>query len=170
MRSRIALPVFCLSCLLVCGAWTPQFVFGQDAAGPVEAAPSPKEAPPKTAKPADKTNDQPAAEKEERAPDYTFLYMIGGMGLLFYFIILKPQRRDRRKRDEALNQLKKHDRVVTIGGIIGTVVSVDSERDEVVLELDRETRVRFLRRSIQGPTAPSESGEPEKSKNEDGGS
>ena len=168
MRRRIGPVVLCLACQLILGAWTSQVAFSQD-----ESVKTAKKTPGKNSKPVasdaqskqaagkegTKKDGQPQDEEQESSADYTFLYMIGGMGLLFYFVVLAPQRRERRKREESLNQLKKHDRVVTIGGIIGTVVSVDSERDEVVLELDRETRVRFLRRSIQGPTAPSDSGE-----------
>ena len=165
MRRRIGPVVLCLACQLILGAWTSQAAFSQDKTAKKSSEKASKtvtsdaQSEQAAGKEDTKKDGQPQDEEQQPAADYTFLYMIGGMGLLFYFVVLAPQRRERRKREESLNQLKKHDRVVTIGGIIGTVVSVDSERDEVVLELDRETRVRFLRRSIQGPTTPSDSGE-----------
>ena len=74
-----------------------------------------------------------------------------GMGLIFYFIVLAPQKRERKKRQAMVDSLQKHDRVVTIGGIIGTVVAVDEMSDEVVLSVSPGNEIRMLRRSIQGP-------------------
>ena len=74
-----------------------------------------------------------------------------GMALIFYFIVLAPQKKARKKQDALVESLKKHDRVVTIGGIVGTIVSIDADNQEVVLEVAPDTQVRMLRRSIQGP-------------------
>ncbi len=74
------------------------------------------------------------------------------IGVLFYFIVLRPQLRaqkeKQRKHDELMAGLKKNDKVVTIGGIIGTVAEVTSDR--VTLKVDDGTRIRFTRSSIQG--------------------
>ncbi|MFN0198927.1 MAG: preprotein translocase subunit YajC [Planctomycetaceae bacterium] len=69
--------------------------------------------------------------------------------VLWYFLILRPQNRDRRKRDELLNSLKKNDAVVTIGGILGTVANISNDGKEVTLKVDENTRIRVLRRSIE---------------------
>jgi preprotein translocase subunit YajC len=74
-----------------------------------------------------------------------------GMGLIFYFIVLRPQKTARKKQEALVESLKKHDRVVTIGGIVGTIISIDTENEEVVLEVGPDTQLRLLRRSIQGP-------------------
>ena len=73
-----------------------------------------------------------------------------GVVVLFYFFIMRPQSRERAKRSEMLSQLKKNDKVVTIGGIIGTVASVHAETDEVVIKVDESTntKLRMLRSSI----------------------
>ena len=71
------------------------------------------------------------------------------MIFLFYFLILRPQRRDQRKRDEMLQTLKKNDRVVTIGGMIGTVANITPDGKEITLKVDDNTRIKFLRSSIQ---------------------
>ena len=73
------------------------------------------------------------------------------MGLIFFFIVLAPQKKARKKQDALVESFKKHDRVVTIGGIIGTIVSIDATNQEVVLEVGPDTQVRMLRRSLQGP-------------------
>ena len=74
-----------------------------------------------------------------------------GMGLIFYFIVLRPQKTARKKQEALVESLKKHDRVVTIGGIVGTIISIDTDNEEVVLEVGPDTQLRMLRRSIQGP-------------------
>ena len=79
------------------------------------------------------------------------LVPIIGMGLIFYFIVLAPQKKARKKQQALVDSLKKHDRVVTIGGIVGTIVSIDTDNEEVVLEVGPDTQLRLLRRSIQGP-------------------
>lgn len=70
---------------------------------------------------------------------------------LFYFVILRPQSRERRKRQETLGALKKNDRVVSIGGIIGTVADLSPDGDRVTLKVDDNTRIKMLRSAIQGP-------------------
>ena len=79
------------------------------------------------------------------------LVPIIGMGLIFYFIVLSPQKKARKKQKAVVDSLQKHDRVVSIGGIVGTIVSFDTASDEVVVEVAPETHLRMLRRSIQGP-------------------
>jgi preprotein translocase subunit YajC len=74
-----------------------------------------------------------------------------GMGLIFYFIVLRPQKKAKKKQEALVESLKKHDRVVTIGGIVGTIISFDTDNEEVVLEVGPDTQLRLLRRSIQGP-------------------
>ena len=73
------------------------------------------------------------------------------IGIIFYFIVMRPQlkaQKNKRKQHEHLMaNLKKNDKVVTIGGIIGTVAEVSDDR--VTLKIDDKTRVRFTRNSIQ---------------------
>jgi preprotein translocase subunit YajC len=83
----------------------------------------------------------------------------GGLGpiiwllpLVFLFIILMSggaQRKEKKRMAALMSQLKKQDRVLTIGGIIGTVVEVRD--DEIVLKIDENsnTRVRFTKNAIQ---------------------
>ena len=88
-----------------------------------------------------------------------FLPLIA-IGLFMYFILLRPQSREAKKRDELLGSLKKDDRVVTIGGIIGTVANISSNGKEITLKMDDNNKVRFLRSAIQGKFS-SEEGEGE---------
>ncbi|MCA9202739.1 MAG: preprotein translocase subunit YajC [Pirellulaceae bacterium] len=71
------------------------------------------------------------------------------IGVLFYFMIFRTERRRRAEVASMLDQLKKNDRVVTIGGIFGTVVNV-SGSDEVTIRVDENsnTRLRVQRSAI----------------------
>ena len=73
------------------------------------------------------------------------LLLLVGMILFSVF----GQRRDRKKREAMIKAVKKHDRVQTIGGVIGSIVEVKS--NTVVLKVDESsnTRITFARSAIQ---------------------
>ena len=72
---------------------------------------------------------------------------------MFYFMILRPQTRERRQREQQLAGLKRNDRVVTFSGIIGTITGFSDDNKEVTLRVDDNVKLRFLRSAIQGPLA-----------------
>ncbi len=82
-------------------------------------------------------------------PVIQFLPMIL-IGVFFYVILLRPQQKDARRRQQILSQLKKNDKVVTTGGMIGTIADFSGDGTRVTLKVDDTTRIRFLRSSIQG--------------------
>lgn len=67
---------------------------------------------------------------------------------IFYLLIWRPQSKERQKLQEFLDRLSVGDEVVTVGGILGKVTSIDT--DVVTLEISKGTKLRVLRRSIQG--------------------
>ncbi|HSW44160.1 MAG TPA: preprotein translocase subunit YajC [Phycisphaerae bacterium] len=71
------------------------------------------------------------------------------MLVVFYAIVLTGNRKEKRKRQDMLASLKKNDRVMTIGGIIGSVVSVTD--NEVSLKVDESNNVKItvIRSAIQ---------------------
>ncbi|MGE3316265.1 MAG: preprotein translocase subunit YajC [Planctomycetaceae bacterium] len=71
------------------------------------------------------------------------------IGVLWYFLLIHPQRKEQRQRSDRLKSLKKNDKVVTIGGIIGTIVNIEPDGNEVTLQVSDNTRIKFLRTSIQ---------------------
>ena len=72
------------------------------------------------------------------------------IGLLFYFVLLQPERKRRRQHQEMLERLKKNDRILTGGGIYGTVVSVHKDAGDVTIKVDESSnaRMRITRSSI----------------------
>ena len=79
----------------------------------------------------------------------TLLLPLGAIFLIYYFILLRPRSKEQKQRQGMLNELKKYDKVVTIGGVMGTVMEVREK--EVILKVDdsSNTRIKFLRSSIQ---------------------
>jgi preprotein translocase subunit YajC len=66
---------------------------------------------------------------------------------VFYFLILRPQQQKMKKHQELLAGLRRGDRVVTSGGLIGTISKIVSD-GEVQLELSENVRVRLVRATI----------------------
>jgi preprotein translocase subunit YajC len=66
-----------------------------------------------------------------------------------YFLLFLPQKRQRQKQEQFLKNLKKNDRVQTIGGIVGTIVNIEPEGKVVTLKIDDNTRITFVRDAIQ---------------------
>jgi preprotein translocase subunit YajC len=63
--------------------------------------------------------------------------------VVFYFLIMRPQKREQSRRQEMLANVKKTDRVVTIGGIYGVVANVQRESDELTLVVDEATNTKL---------------------------
>lgn len=66
-----------------------------------------------------------------------------GLFALFYFLFMRPQNKQRKERENALKALKKNDKVTTIGGIRGVVVSVNPDEREVVIRVDETTGTKL---------------------------
>ena len=70
------------------------------------------------------------------------------MLLIFYFLLYRPQKKARQERDEMLSSLKVGSRVITIGGIYGTIVNLTNE--VVSLEIADNVVIKMARGSING--------------------
>jgi len=76
------------------------------------------------------------------------LLPIAAIFLVFYFLVIAPASKQRRKTQDMLSTLKKGDRVVTSGGIYGTIQGV--EADVVYLKIAENVKVRVARSAITG--------------------
>ncbi len=72
------------------------------------------------------------------------------IGVMFYFLLIRPERKKRQDLTNLLDSLKKNDRIVTIGGIHGVVVNVAKDSDEVTIRVDEgtNTKLRVSRSAI----------------------
>ena len=68
---------------------------------------------------------------------------------IFYFLLIRPQQRQKRDRERMLSAIKKGDRVVTSGGLIGTIVGINEQT--VTLRVADTVRVECLRSAVTGP-------------------
>jgi preprotein translocase subunit YajC len=74
--------------------------------------------------------------------------MLAVLGVVFYFFIIRPQKKQEKETTALRNSLSIGDEVTTIGGIIGRVINVKD--DTFVLETTRDrTRIRFERSAIK---------------------
>ncbi len=72
-------------------------------------------------------------------------------GLVFaimYFLIIRPQSKRQKEQQRMQESLKKGDRVVTSGGVRGTIVGV--KEDAVLLKVDDNTKLEVVRSAISG--------------------
>jgi preprotein translocase subunit YajC len=101
-----------------------------------------------TALAADTANTAGAGGESGSNPLLSMLLMILPIGLIFYVMIIRPEKKRRREMEQKLNSLKVKDRVVTIGGMFGTIVEI--EKDEVVLLVDprKDVKLRYRRSAI----------------------
>lgn len=74
------------------------------------------------------------------------IFLFGSIMLIFYFLILRPQQKRQRALQKMIEGLRKGDRVVTSGGMYGTVFAIKD--DTVVLEIGKEVRVEFAKSAI----------------------
>ena len=71
---------------------------------------------------------------------------IVAIGLVFYFLVIAPANKQRKKQQEMLSTLKKGDRVLTSGGIYGTIQGV--EPDAVYLKIAENVKIKVARSAI----------------------
>ena len=91
----------------------------------------------------------PAGQKKAKGGPDMFLFGLILMMVVFWVVMSRGQRKEKKQKKQMLEALKKNDRVMTIGGIVGVVVSLKG--DEVLVKVDESsnTKITFSRGSIQ---------------------
>lgn len=67
-------------------------------------------------------------------------------GVVLYFFLIRPQQKRQKERNQMLRELKKGDKVVTIGGLHGSIVELTDER--ATLKVNENSRLVFERSAI----------------------
>lgn len=75
-----------------------------------------------------------------------FYVMMGGMILVFYFFMIRPQQKKAKDAKKFIEEIKRGDYVVTIGGAHGEVAEM--EGDTFILEVEKGGRIRFNKSAI----------------------
>lgn len=73
---------------------------------------------------------------------WPFLLMIG----IFYFLLYRPQKKEKAERKQFLEQLSKNSKVITVGGLYGTVKAIKGEI--VVLQIAPKTEIRVAKAAV----------------------
>ena len=81
----------------------------------------------------------------DRSILYIIIFLVV-IGVLFYFFMIRPQRRRQKDHQELLDHLQRGDRVVTAGGIYGEVESVNQEN--IILKVESGATIRIAKTSI----------------------
>ena len=77
---------------------------------------------------------------------WSSLVLFGGIAIVFYFFMIRPQQKKQKDQKKFIEELKKGDMVVTIGGSHGKIV--DQNDTSVTLDIDRGTKIKFEKSSI----------------------
>ena len=107
-----------------------------------------------------------AINQEGQAPGGTLgaLMPLVLMFVIFYFLLIRPQRKRMKEHEQMIARLKKGDRVVTNGGLIGSIHALTDR--ELTIDLDGKTKVRVVRSQVNlyAPGAEGGAETPEKGK------
>ncbi|MEN3164803.1 preprotein translocase subunit YajC [Tistrella mobilis] len=75
--------------------------------------------------------------------------------VVFYFLLIRPQQKKAKQHREMISALRRGDRVVTAGGIVGTIAKVDDDT-YATLEIAPDVRVKVMRHTITDKIAATE--------------
>ena len=78
---------------------------------------------------------------------FSMLVPLLAVGVVFYFMMVRPQQKERKKMDALRNALKKGDKVMTQGGIVAKVQQVRG--NDIILDLDGTARMTVVKAAIQ---------------------
>jgi preprotein translocase subunit YajC len=68
--------------------------------------------------------------------------------VIMYFLLLRPQAKRQKEHKQMMDSLQKGDRIVTVGGIIGTIAGFDEKENLVILKIADNVKVDLTRTAI----------------------
>ena len=66
--------------------------------------------------------------------------------LVFYFLLIRPQMKKQKEVQNMIKELKKGDRVIAAGGLVGKIIKI--EDDLITLEVDNDTKIQVVKGSV----------------------
>jgi len=88
----------------------------------------------------------PAAGQAQGGSQWSFWIMIIALFAIMWFFMIRPQRKQQKELEKFRSELKKGDKVITAGGIYGTVAEI--EERTILLKVDGEVKLRVDKSSI----------------------
>lgn len=74
------------------------------------------------------------------------LLLFGGIAIVFYFFMIRPQQKKQKDQKSFINDIKKGDRIVTIGGVHGRIAEMDD--DTITLDVEKGAKIKFEKSAI----------------------
>ena len=87
--------------------------------------------------------DAPANNVGSDSPNYLPIFLLVGLAFVFYFLMVMPQQRERKRWNDMVGALKKNDRVLMSCGIIGKVHVVSKDKNEIVVKVDDDNNTKM---------------------------
>ncbi len=81
--------------------------------------------------------------------NYMSLIFIVAVFAIFYFILIRPQQKRAKQQKEFLANLKKGDKIITSGGLYGTITGISD--DSVTIEIAEKVRVKVDKGTVVAP-------------------
>ena len=88
------------------------------------------------------------AQAQPQGGGMEMLIMLAVFGLVFYFMIYRPQAKRVKEHKTLMSALSKGDEVLTQGGLVGKIAKVSDEKDFVVIAIAENTEVTVQKASI----------------------
>ncbi len=74
------------------------------------------------------------------------IIMFGAIFLIFYFMIIRPQQKRSKEREKMLSNIEKGDKIITSGGIHGTIAGIDEKT--VLIQVGDNIKMKFERSAV----------------------
>lgn len=87
-----------------------------------------------------------AAPREGGSGTLIFVIQMVAIFAIFYFLLIRPQRKEQERHQEMVDSLEKGHEVITAGGIVGTVIHVDEDR--LTVRTGDNTRITIQRSKV----------------------
>jgi preprotein translocase subunit YajC len=94
---------------------------------------------------------EPAAPPSAGQAIWTFIQSFGFIIVIFvvmYFLIIHPQRKKDKERNEMRKSLKRNDKIITVGGVHGVVKSVSDDDVVILVDEAKDVKLKVSRQSI----------------------
>ena len=91
------------------------------------------------------------APRQGASGTFVFFLNMGAVVLIFYFLLIRPQRKEQERQKQMIAAIGKGDEIVTSGGIIGTVIR--AEEDRLIIKTGGETKITIERSRVSHRTS-----------------
>ncbi|HET6541025.1 MAG TPA: preprotein translocase subunit YajC [Chryseolinea sp.] len=85
-------------------------------------------------------------QAQQQSNPYIQYVIFGGIIVVFYFFMIRPQQKKAKDQKKFIDEVKKGDYIITIGGAHGHVAELDG--DTFILEVEKGGRIRFNKSAI----------------------